>query len=150
LVGFAHPTSTNHDPTEGVRTMSKSNIHQLRLVVQGHQDGGNMDEGMPLSVFISGLIHQYGKYREGRMWVDSDKLTNMEKIIFLTYLVDSSDVEYATLNNARLEALYLENQNEIQSRIDDECDMLYYDMMRDRGAIPYRHRDNGEIAWRAR
>ncbi len=127
--------------------MSASNIHQLRLVMQGHQEGGKSMEGISLSVLINGLITDYGNFRQGRMWVDSDRLTSTEKKLILSYFVDVDDYEYATLNNARLEALYIEHQSEIQSRIDEKCDHIYYDMMRSNGAKPVRHRDNGEITW---
>lgn len=130
--------------------MSISNIHQLRLVVQGHQDGDFMDNGISISDIIHGLLIDYGHYQRGCMWIDAESLTTSEKKLILPFIVDQSECKDAFVSSKKLDALYKKHQNYIQSLIDQESDRMFFDNMREHGSIPVRNKDNGETTWRHR
>lgn len=130
--------------------MSKSNIHQLRLIVQDSKEGIFTVTGIALTNLLHDLIREYGTYNDGTIYIDSNSFTNTEKKLLLSYLVGSDEYEYACTKSVRLEALYGEYKHHIQELLDEECDVVYREIMEDSEMRPYNHKDNNEVYWRMR
>lgn len=132
--------------------MSVSNIHQLCVTIQGSTGRSYTVTtiGKALKSLLHDLIHGYGTYQDGTIYINSDSFTIAEKKLLLSYFIDAYEYEYANQSIVRLEAMFNEYKHYLDALLDEECTEVYRSIMEEHGQVAYRHRDNGEFSWRMR
>lgn len=132
--------------------MIASNIHQLCLTIQGSKERSFTVTtiGKALKSLLQDLIHEYGTYQYGTIYINSDSFTIAEKKLLLSYIIDADEYEYANQSMTTLEAVFNEYKHWLDAMLDDECGEVYRSIMEEHGQVAYRHRDNGETVWRTR
>lgn len=127
--------------------MTKSNIHQLHSIKQDAKEGIYTMKGIALTNLLHTLIREYGTYHDGSYSVDPKTFSCPDMRLILSHVLDSGEYEWASFNNERLEAVYMQTINIIQNLLDSESYAVYCEDMEEMGMVKNNHRDNGEVYW---
>ncbi len=127
--------------------MKKATIQQLYPKKQDTKEGVYTMKGIALTNLLHTLIREYGTYYDGSYSVDPKNFSLSDKRLILSHILTSDTYERSTLNNERLEAMFMNHNNLIQTLLDSECDSVYREDMEEMGMVLCRHHDNGEIYW---
>lgn len=127
--------------------MNKSNIHQLRLVVQDTKEGIYTMKGLSLTRLLHNLIREYGHYSDGSYAINPATFSLSDKKLVLSHVTDSEEYEWACENPTRTEVMFKEYIDHIQHLLDSECDEVYSEDMEEAGLVRRTHYDNGEAYW---
>ena len=127
--------------------MNKSNIHQLRLVVQDTKEGIYTMKGLSLTRLLHNFIREYGHYYDGSYAVDPRTFSISDKRLIISHITDSEEYEWACQSPTKTEAVLSEYIDHIQHLLDSECDDVYAEDMEEAGLVRRTHYDNDEVYW---
>jgi hypothetical protein len=127
--------------------MKSSTIQHLHLIKQDIKEGIYTMKGLALTKLLHNLIREYGTYEDSSYAVDPKVFSLPDMKLILSHILDSEDYAFACENRERLEAMFMEYIDIVQSLLDNECDAVYHDDMEEMGMKRYRHQDNGETYW---
>lgn len=119
------------------------------------KDGREVDqliwqESKPYRFFLDNLIRDYCFYQNGTYEVLIGDVSDLDKKMFLSYLVPLEDYEEYISNSSRLKEAIADHESMMQAVIDERKDDLYIADMEECGLVLSRHRDNGEPYWTTR
>jgi hypothetical protein len=114
---------------------------------QVSKDGGSLMDRTSRARFIYDTIQEYKDDMGHGYYIDVHDLSNADKLIFLSHILDACDYEYATTSKEALEATFNENSKFMQSMLDAEAETMHSEDMAERGMRCAHHYDNGEPYW---
>jgi hypothetical protein len=115
--------------------------------MQDTKDGIFTMKGLALTNLLHNLIREYGTYDDGTYSVDPKTFSSSDKRLVLSHVFTAETYEWSCSNNQRLEAMYMQTIDIVQTLLDSECYQVYCDDMEDMGMTQCRHHDNGEAYW---
>jgi hypothetical protein len=128
--------------------MNDRNIAQQINVLQVvKEDPKRMNQRFAFTKLIQSLIREYGEYHDQSLVVDISDLSNVDKRLLISHVVDAEEFEWACANPTRLEQIFNEHKRYIQELFDDESADSYAEAMEERGLCRAQYSDNGESYW---
>lgn len=107
----------------------------------------NWQESKPYRFFLDNLIREYCTYKNGSYEVLIGDVSDIDKKMFLSYLISIEEYEDYISNPVRLIEAIADHEPMMQDEIDERKDDLYVQDMEECGMVLGRHSDNGEVFW---
>lgn len=127
--------------------MKKYTIQHLHLIKQDIKEGIFTMKGLALTKLLHNLIREYGTYEDNSYSVDPKIFSLPDMKLILSHILDSEDYAFACENGERLEAMFMEYIDTIQSLLDSECYAVYSEAMEEMGMVSRICPINGESLW---
>lgn len=104
-------------------------------------------QSLALTRLLHNIIRENGKYRHDNYEVDIKTLSNTDKKLLISHVADSDEYEYACSSPVRLDAMFAEYADHIESLINDECYTVFCEDMEESGMIRITYPGNDEVAF---
>lgn len=127
--------------------MKKYTIQQLHSTKQDIKEGIFTMKGLALTKLLHNLIREYGTYEDNSYAVDPKIFSLSDMRLILSHILDAEDYAFACENRERLEAVFMEYIDTIQSLLDSECYAVYSEAMEELGMASRVNGNNGEQYW---
>lgn len=112
--------------------MNRATVHQLHNDMQQRQQGIFTMQGFAFEKLIHEIICDYGTFKDGSFTVRLSDLSNSDKKLLLSHVLESDEYEEACERPMLAEQLFKDHEDFFLKSIDRECDEVYRDVMEER------------------